>query len=262
MAYHLQGGSRRHPRHLETAHGGEQRLGIRVMRRREDFLHRALLHDLPEIHDRHPVRDMAHQRQVMADEDHGRAAVPLNVEQKRHDRRLHRNVERGDRFIRHDEFRAGGKGARDGDALLLPAGELRGPPRGKLHRQANGFEQFARAGIHLSRRPGEAELCKHTADRPADAMRGIERAVRILEHHLHGALSRLVTATLARFGQQLAAEADAAGCRRVEPRDDAGKGGLAAAGLANSRGSRPWPLRGQADRWRRACGHVMPHRPC
>ena len=40
------------------------------------------------------------------------------------DLRLHRDVERRDRLIGHDEIRLGRERARDGDALALAAGEL------------------------------------------------------------------------------------------------------------------------------------------
>ena len=151
MACHLQADLAVAPASLETAHGGEQRLGIGVMGRREDLLDRALLHDLAEIHHRHPVGDVAHQRQVVADEHHGRAAVPLDVEQQGDDRRLHRDVERRDGLIRHDEFRAAGEGARDGDALLLPAGELATAAARQAPPAAGRFRAVRACGLDFDR---------------------------------------------------------------------------------------------------------------
>ena len=55
----------------------------------------------------------------------------LDVDQELGDRRLHRDVERGDRLVGDHHLRGAGEGAGDADALLLAAGELARHPRGR-----------------------------------------------------------------------------------------------------------------------------------
>jgi hypothetical protein len=55
---------------------GEQGTRVRVIRRAEDFLHRAQLHQLPEVHHADTVGDMPLQAQVMRDEDIRRVEPP------------------------------------------------------------------------------------------------------------------------------------------------------------------------------------------
>ena len=63
------------------------------------------LDDPPEVHHRHPVRDMPHNRQVVGDEEVGEALLLLQILQQIDDLRLHRNIQRRDRLIAHHKAR-------------------------------------------------------------------------------------------------------------------------------------------------------------
>ena len=72
--------------------GGEQALGLRQ------------LDDGAQIHDRDPVGDMAHQPQIMGDEQHGKAEPLLQLEQEIDDLRLDRDVEGRDQLVGDQTF--------------------------------------------------------------------------------------------------------------------------------------------------------------
>jgi hypothetical protein len=80
-----------------------------------------LLHREAQVHHQHFVRDVAHDAQVVRYEEIREAELSLQVGEKVQHLRLHRDVERGDRFVRHDERRAEHECAGDGDPLSLPA---------------------------------------------------------------------------------------------------------------------------------------------
>jgi len=79
------------------------------------------LHDLPQIHHRDPVADRLHRREVVADEDVGRAQLVLQLHQQVQDLGLQRDVQRGHGFVMHDQRRLRDKRPGDGRTLLLPA---------------------------------------------------------------------------------------------------------------------------------------------
>ena len=110
-------GPRIHPR------GRQQRPRVGVAGRSEELIAAARLHDAPGIHDRDAVADVAHDGQVVGDEEVGDAEVALEVHEQVEDLALHGDVERGDRLVADDERGLQGQGARDADALQLAAGE-------------------------------------------------------------------------------------------------------------------------------------------
>ena len=74
--------------------GGEQRLGVGLLRRLEDLTHGSEFHDLALLHDHHMVGEVSHDRQVMGDEDEGDAHLLSQPVEKRDDLRLDRDIER------------------------------------------------------------------------------------------------------------------------------------------------------------------------
>ena len=83
------------------------------------------LDDLAEVHHGDAVAHVAHDREVVRDEDVGEAELALQIGEQVEDLRLDRDVERRDRLVADDELRPQREGARDADALSLAAGELR-----------------------------------------------------------------------------------------------------------------------------------------
>src|SRR3954449_10243632 len=80
--------------------------------------------EFARAHDGEAVGDLAHEVEVVGDEQVGGAVLAPELEQKLDDGGLHGDVERGGDLVADDEARAGGEGAGDGDTLLLAAGEL------------------------------------------------------------------------------------------------------------------------------------------
>ena len=74
-----------------------------MARRGEERARVGDLDDAPEVHHRHPRRDVAHHRQVVGDEYIGEAEALLQVLQQVDHLRLHRHVQRGYRLVQDEE---------------------------------------------------------------------------------------------------------------------------------------------------------------
>ena len=224
----------------------EQRLGIGMERRREDLRRRPHLDDMAEIHDDGPVGEIAHHREVVADEDHGRLRFALQIHQKLADRGLNRDIERGHRLVGDDHARAPGEGARNADALLLsprqlPWATVRECPR-QLHQVEKPEHGVAPLGVV---RP-DAEPLQRTNDLRPDRIARVQRVERILKDHLdrgnrlgrppfdRPALDRFVIEHNQTLG------------RRLEPEQHFGERRLAAARFADNRQNFGF-LRGEGD---------------
>ena len=79
--------------------GRQQRAGIRMLRRGEDSLDRPLLDDLALLHHADGVGELAHDAEVVGDEQHRHAEPRLQVLEQLEDLRLHGDVERGGRLV-------------------------------------------------------------------------------------------------------------------------------------------------------------------
>ena len=101
---------------------------------------------LPEVHDRDPVGDQPHHRQVVADEQQPGARVHGEVAHQAGDLRLGRRVQRRDGLVADQQPRPGGQRPGDRDALPLAAGELVRVPAGEVARQPDPFQQVGGGG--------------------------------------------------------------------------------------------------------------------
>ena len=101
-----------------------------MVRPGEHDLGRPELHQPAEVEDRDPVGEVAHDAEVVRDEEVRDALVALELDEQVEDRRLHRDVERRGRLVADDDPRLAGERARDRDPLLEAARELR-----RAHRQ-------------------------------------------------------------------------------------------------------------------------------
>ena len=90
---------------VDRRHRREQRLGVRVVRPLEHDLRRAELHQPAQVEHGDPVRDVAHDAEVVRDEEERDAALRLQLDEEVEDRRLHRDVERRGRLVADDELR-------------------------------------------------------------------------------------------------------------------------------------------------------------
>ena len=103
---------------VDRRHRREQRLRVRVVRAVEDDLGRAELHQPPEVEHGDAIREVAHDAEVVRDEEVRRVALRLQLDEQVEDRGLHRDVERRGRLVADDEARLAGERAGDRDALL------------------------------------------------------------------------------------------------------------------------------------------------
>src|SRR5688572_1905549 len=169
---------------IETRHLLEQRLGIRVVRPREDLLGARRFDDAAKVHDDHPVGEMLHHAEVVADEEVGEAEIAAQLHEEIEDLRLDGDVERGDRLVANQKLGLDGERARYADAAALPAGELvriaRLVARIEPAAQKKRIEVILELGaLH------DAVHERRLADDVGDAHARIERGERILEDHLH-----------------------------------------------------------------------------
>ena len=194
------------------------------------------LHDLAEVHHRHSGRDVLHHREVVRDEQVREPEASLQVLQQVDDLRLDRDIERRYRLVADDEPRLHRDRARDADALALPAGEfVRVAPR-VLRRKADQTQEFR----HPLAFPalGQTMQCKGFGEHVADGHSRVERAVRVLENHLHLTAQRAHLAL--REAEQVApVEPDLPRSRLDQAQREASGGRLAAARFADQRQSFP-----------------------
>src|SRR5260221_173432 len=82
------------------------------------------LDDLALAHDGEAVADIGDDGEVVADQHDGQPVLGAQAVEQVEDLRLHRDVERRGRLVEQQDRRLEDEGARDGDALALPAGKL------------------------------------------------------------------------------------------------------------------------------------------
>ena len=90
----------------------------------EEFVGWAGLDDLACVHDNHPVGDIPHGGDVVADEDHAEAQLLLEVGEQIQHLGPHRHVEGRGRLVRDNDVRLKGERASDRDTLPLAARDL------------------------------------------------------------------------------------------------------------------------------------------
>ena len=163
--------------------GGQKRLGIRVQGMVIDLVGVGQLDHLAEVHDGDAVGDMAHDQQIVGDEQIGQAEFFLQLGEHVDDLRLDRHVQRGDRLVADDEVRVDRERAGDADALALAAGKFVGVAGGMLgveadiaHELENALLPFLPAGVELMH-------VQRLADDVGDGHAGVEGGIGILEDH-------------------------------------------------------------------------------
>ncbi len=166
-------------------HRGEQRLRVRVQRRRVERVARGDLDDPAEVHHRDAVADMAHDREVVRDEEVRQTqALPAGpyrlticawIDTSSADTGSSQTISSGSQRQR----------ARDADALALAAREL---VRVAARRMSGGRPTVRSSSATRSRARARGTSRARSSGSPTmsrDRHARIERAVRILEDHLH-----------------------------------------------------------------------------
>ena len=141
------------------------------------------LDDAAQIHDGDAVRDVLDDGKVVGDEQIGHAEVALQIGQQVDHLRLHRDVERGDGLVAHDQLGSQRQGAGDHEALALAAGELVRKADHLVAAQADLFEQRGDLGLDFGFRAAR-EVLQRLGDDVLGAHARIERRVGVLEDDL------------------------------------------------------------------------------
>ena len=100
------------------------------------------LDDLAAVHDDDVVAQVAHEAQVVADEQVRDAEALLELEEQVDDLRADRHVERRQRLVEDDDLGVLGDGSGDGDALALAARQLVRVALGHPRAEADQLEQL------------------------------------------------------------------------------------------------------------------------
>ena len=201
------GGRRRAPRL-----GGDQVLGVRVLRRGEDVGRRAALDDLAVIHDAHPVGHLAHDAEIVGDEQHRHVELGLELGEQLEDLRLDGDVERSGRLVGDEQVGLVGERHGDHHPLTLAAGELMRiavePALGIV--DADLIEQIEDARARGAVGKSTVDF-QHLADLPLDRVQRIERRHRLLEDHRDLVAADLAERRRRKREQVLALEQDRSG---------------------------------------------------
>jgi hypothetical protein len=155
---------------------------------------------------------MAHDRQIVRDQQQAERQPPRQVDEEICELRLRGRVERRERLVEHEHRGVGRERTCDGDALPLPAAELVGKAGSCSRRQADELEQLLDAGLAPASRC-ELERSEPVSELRADLPARVQRRVRVLEDHLQAReLTRPCTPGQRRH---LIAFEDDAPCRRA-----------------------------------------------
>ena len=164
-------------------------------------------------------------REVVADHQVGEAALGAQAREQVQHLGLHRGVERRGRLVEQQDLGLEHQRPGDGDALALAAGELVGVAEAEARVEADVGQRLQHAGVAAA----DAVDRERLGERRVDGALGVQRAVGVLEHHLHPAGEGAV----APARHRLAADADLAAGDRREAADRAQDRRLAGAGLAD-----------------------------
>ena len=85
-------------------HRGQKRLGIRMGGTLKKLINRSQFHNLTDIHHRHAVGNMAHHTQIVGDKQIGQTKLFLQLLKQIEHLRLHRDIQRGNGFVRHNQL--------------------------------------------------------------------------------------------------------------------------------------------------------------
>ena len=108
-----------------------------MARRLEHRLGLGDLHHPAQVHHGHPVRQVAHQPQVVRHEQDGQVQPFLKLQQQVDHLSLHRHVKGRDQLVGDQALGFQRQRPRDADTLPLPAGKFMRQASGGLGRQAH-----------------------------------------------------------------------------------------------------------------------------
>jgi hypothetical protein len=163
----------------------QQHARVGVLRLAEQHRLVGHLDQTAEVHDAHLVGHVAHNGEVVRDEEVGQAPLALQVLHDVEDLRLHRHVQRRRRFVADEELGMRRERTRDRDALTLAARELVRELLGVRRAEADGTQQLADTLARIRIALDEAMLTQRLGDDVQHLPARVQRCVGILEDHLH-----------------------------------------------------------------------------
>ena len=191
------------------------------------------LQDLTVSHDGNIVGYGECLRLVVRHEDAGRS---LRLEQGSHFRSQlapQEGIERTERFIEQHDFRTGGEGPREGNALRLASGELRGAAIGECGKP-DELEQVSHPVLARGAAGGPSTHAE--SERHVLGDREVREQCRVLWHPTDPALLGSEMDAVGRHHALV--EPDLSGASAHESRNRAQEGGLAAAARSDDRDER------------------------
>ena len=196
------------------------------------------------MYDRDVVGDLAHDAEIVGDEQHRHTEPRLKIFQELKDLSLNGDVERRGWLVGDEEIRSIGESHSDHHALTLPAGELMriGAQPGFGVRDADFGQEFDHAGP--DRAGARVVQFDDLADLLFDGVQRIERGHRLLEDHRDPRAAHAAKRPLAHGQHVLAIEQDlSAGMPRggigQQAHERLGRHRLARTGFADQRERAP-----------------------
>ena len=213
-------------------HRRQQRAGVRVRGWPYRSSRRRDLDDLAQVHHRDPVADVPHHRQVVGDEHVGEPSSSCRSASRL---MIWAWIETSSAETGSSQTTSFGlQRQRPGDAdpLALAAGELGREAVVVLGVQPDQLHQLLHPPLAVGA-VGDAVDGERVADDRADAAARVQRAVRVLEDHLHLAPQRRAARRGTSWLMSRPSKTTRPDVRSCRPGHAAGQRGLAAAGLAD-----------------------------
>lgn len=111
---------------MHRRHGGQQHLGVGMLRVPANGACRSGLDHAPQVHDDDALAEVLDHCKVVGNEQVGQAVLALDVPEQVDHLGLDADIEGADRFVADDELRFHGQRSGDADALTLSPAELVG----------------------------------------------------------------------------------------------------------------------------------------
>ena len=220
---------------LRVRGGGEQHLGVLLLRVEDHVVGGTVLDDVAMVHHHDLVGEVACGRQIMGDVQHADVLLLLDAGEQVQHAQPQRHVQHRHRLVGDEYLGLGRQGARDGDTLALAAGQLVGPAVHELRRRGelHSLEQLDDLLFVFLAAVRQMVEHQRTGDVMEDRVVRVQRGERVLEHHLD-VVTVLVQLPAVR-GDWLAVQRDGAGRRRLQAGDHPRDGRLAGSGLTDQR---------------------------
>src|SRR5437762_1456324 len=169
---------------IGNRNGAQESLCVRMFWRKTNLCACSYFDQLPQIHDTDARGDVFDNRNGVRDEQVGQPKLLLEIGEQVDDLRLNRNVQSGDRFTGHNQFRLQRQRSSDADSLPLPAAELMRIPIHHRRIQSHRLQQVGNV-MFAFRSTRQMMNGERLTDDRANRHSGIQRCIRILKDELH-----------------------------------------------------------------------------